>query len=73
MQRLVALGGIGWPEIVLILLIAVLIFGAKKLPEIGRGMGKGIKEFREGLKDSGDRDKNPEGKDPESPRSTDGP
>jgi sec-independent protein translocase protein TatA len=69
MQRLVAIG-VGWPEIVLILLIAVLIFGAKKLPEIGRGMGKGIREFREGLKD--DQEKTPDEKDPEPPRSGDG-
>ena len=68
MQRLVAIG-VGWPEIVLILLIAVLIFGAKKLPEIGRGMGKGIREFRDGLKDDG---KTPDEKDPEPPRSGDG-
>jgi|GraSoiStandDraft_41_1057321.scaffolds.fasta_scaffold6369833_1 sec-independent protein translocase protein TatA len=71
MQRLVALGGIGWPEIVLIVVIAVLIFGARKLPEIGRGMGKGIREFREGLKD-GDGEKAPDEKDPEPPRTGDG-
>ena len=68
------MGDIGWPEILVILFIALLIFGAKKLPDIGRGMGKGIREFREGLKDGGDREKNPDEKNPEPPpRAGDGP
>jgi sec-independent protein translocase protein TatA len=37
---------IGPPEIIIILLLALLLFGAKRLPEIGRGLGKGIREFR---------------------------
>ncbi|MCA1832680.1 MAG: twin-arginine translocase TatA/TatE family subunit [Actinobacteria bacterium] len=36
----------GPPEIIIILLLALLLFGAKRLPEIGRGLGKGIREFR---------------------------
>jgi len=36
-------------DLLVILLIAGLIFGAKKLPEIGKGLGKGIKEFKNGL------------------------
>jgi sec-independent protein translocase protein TatA len=40
---------IGWQEILLILLIALLLFGAKKIPDLARGLGKGIKEFRKGL------------------------
>ncbi|MCK4940594.1 twin-arginine translocase TatA/TatE family subunit [candidate division WOR-3 bacterium] len=40
---------VGWQEILLILLIALLLFGAKRIPELARGMGKGIKEFRKGL------------------------
>ena len=43
-------GPIGLPEILLILLVVVLIFGAKRLPEIGSGLGKGIRGFRESLK-----------------------
>jgi len=39
-------GSIGLQEILLILLIALLLFGAKRLPEIGRGLGKGIREFK---------------------------
>lgn len=40
---------IGWQEILLILLIALLLFGAKRIPELARGLGKGIKEFKKGL------------------------
>lgn len=41
-------------EIVLILLIAMVLFGAKRLPEIGKSLGKGIKEFKTGVKGLGD-------------------
>lgn len=44
-------GPIGWPEIIGILIIALLLFGAKRLPEIGRSMGKAIKEFKKSFKD----------------------
>jgi len=47
------LGPIGIPELVIILFIIVLIFGATRLPEIGRGIGKGIKNFKEATKDGG--------------------
>lgn len=40
---------IGWQEILLILLIALLLFGAKRIPDLARGLGKGIREFRKGL------------------------
>ncbi|MCK4673635.1 MAG: twin-arginine translocase TatA/TatE family subunit [Candidatus Stahlbacteria bacterium] len=40
---------IGWQEILLILLIALLLFGAKKIPDLAKGLGKGIREFRKGL------------------------
>jgi len=43
-------GTIGWPEIILLLLVALLLFGAKKLPEVGRSLGKGIREFKKALK-----------------------
>jgi sec-independent protein translocase protein TatA len=42
---------IGMPEILLILLIVLLVFGAKRLPEMGAAMGKGIREFKRSLKD----------------------
>jgi len=41
---------IGLPEILLILLIVVLLFGARKLPDLARGMGEALKEFRKAQK-----------------------
>lgn len=43
--------GLGTPELIVIFGIAFLVFGGKKLPEIGAGLGKGIRSFRTGLKD----------------------
>jgi len=40
------LGGLGWQELVIVLIIVVIIFGAGRLPEIGGAVGKSIKEFR---------------------------
>ena len=40
---------IGWPEILLIALIVLLLFGAKKIPELMRGLGKGVKSFKDGV------------------------
>lgn len=44
--------GLGMPELLVILLIALLIFGAAKLPQIGRALGKTIGEFKKGMKES---------------------
>jgi sec-independent protein translocase protein TatA len=38
---------LGWPELLVILFIIVMIFGASRLPELGKGIGKGIKNFKE--------------------------
>ncbi|HYE32690.1 MAG TPA: twin-arginine translocase TatA/TatE family subunit [Methylomirabilota bacterium] len=43
--------GLGWPEIIGILVIVLVLFGAKKLPELARGLGQGIKEFKKATKD----------------------
>ncbi len=43
--------GLGTQELLVILLIAFFVFGGKKLPEIGAGLGKGLKAFKQGLKD----------------------
>ena len=40
---------IGWGEILIIALIVLLLFGAKKIPELMRGMGKGVKSFKDGM------------------------
>ena len=53
MSFLVALfGPIGLPEMLIILVIIMLIFGASRLPEIGRGIGQGIKNFKSSVSDS---------------------
>ncbi|HYX82129.1 MAG TPA: twin-arginine translocase TatA/TatE family subunit [Gemmatimonadales bacterium] len=44
-------GNLGFTEIAILLLILVLFFGAKRIPEIGASIGKGIKEFKRGLKE----------------------
>lgn len=41
--------GLGLPELLVILVIVVVIFGASRLPQLGRGLGEGISNFREGL------------------------
>jgi sec-independent protein translocase protein TatA len=41
------MGSLGIPELLIVLAIVVLIFGANRLPELGRGIGKGIKNFKE--------------------------
>ena len=47
---LFGIGSLGMGEMLLILLVVLLIFGAKKLPEIGSGLGKGIRGFKDSLK-----------------------
>ena len=42
-------GSFGLPELLVILVIVVVIFGASKLPQLGRGLGEGISNFRDGL------------------------
>ena len=44
-------GNLGAGEIILIVLVILLLFGAKKIPELARGLGKGMSEFKKGLKD----------------------
>jgi len=45
------MGNLGGTEIVLILLIVVIFFGAKKIPELAKGLGQGIKEFKKATSD----------------------
>jgi len=46
--------GIGMPELIIILIIILIIFGAGKLPQIGSGLGKGIKNFKKATSESHD-------------------
>ncbi len=50
------LGPLGLPEMLIILAIVILIFGANRLPELGRGIGAGIKNFKSGIKDEDKKD-----------------
>ncbi len=56
--------GLGWPELVIVLVIVLVIFGAGRVPEIGRALGKGIREFRGSVTDVKDE---VEGKTAEAP------
>ena len=55
---------IGWAEILLIALIVLLLFGAKKIPELMKGLGKGVKSFKDGMNGV---DEPNEKKEPEKP------
>jgi TatA/E family protein of Tat protein translocase len=48
--------GLGTQELVIILIIALFIFGAKKLPEVGKGLGKSIREFKSSLSGEGENE-----------------
>lgn len=50
-------GSLGLPELIIILFIIILIFGANRLPEIGRGIGRGIRNFKEATREG--REENP--------------
>lgn len=51
MNFFLLLGGLGTPEIILILLVVLLLFGAKKIPDLMRGFGQGIREFKDASKE----------------------
>ena len=48
---------IGWPQIVLIVVIVLILYGGKKLPELMKGLGKGMKEFKDATKELNDDNK----------------
>jgi sec-independent protein translocase protein TatA len=50
---------IGFPELLVILVIALIVLGPKKLPEAGRAMGKGMREFKDSLSGVHDDDEKP--------------
>lgn len=49
--KIFLLGMIGTPEIVLLVIAALLLFGGKKIPELMRGLGAGVKSFKDGMKE----------------------
>lgn len=56
------MGGIGPWQVVLIVAVVLLLFGGRKIPELMRGLGKGVKEFKDATKDGGDEDKKDNGR-----------
>ena len=52
--------GLGVPELLIILVIAVVLFGASRLPLIGKGLGEGIKNFKTGMRDQPEIDVTPD-------------
>ena len=55
------MGSIGLPELLVILVIVIIIFGASKLPQLGRGLGEGIRNFKDSM-NLNDQDENEKGK-----------
>jgi sec-independent protein translocase protein TatA len=45
----IPMGPIGWQEMILILVVLLLLFGAKRLPEMGRSLGRGMREFKDAV------------------------
>ena len=58
MNNFLLFGTVGAPEIIIIALIVLLLFGGKKIPELMRGIGKGVKSFKDGMKGVEDDIKN---------------
>jgi sec-independent protein translocase protein TatA len=52
-----ALGGLGFPEIAVICVVAILLFGGKKVGDLGKGLGEGIRNFKTALKGDEETDK----------------
>lgn len=54
MNSLLFIGGLGTSELLIIVLVVLLLFGGKKIPELMHGMGKGVRSFKEGMNEVGD-------------------
>ena len=57
MNNILFIGGIGFQEVLLIALVVLLFFRGKKIPELMKGLGKGVRSFKEGLNDKDDTSK----------------
>ena len=62
LNSLLFLGGLGGSEILIIALIVLLLFGGTKIPELMRGLGKGVKSFKDGMKEVDDEGNSEKGK-----------
>ena len=61
MNTLLFIGGIGFQEVLLIALVVLLFFGGKKIPELMKGLGKGVKSFKDGLNENSEEKKEEKG------------
>jgi sec-independent protein translocase protein TatA len=65
-MEVVAVPSIGWPELLIVLFVLLLLFGAKKLPDMARSIGKSTNEFKRGLREGSASDESPT-TEPETP------
>lgn len=63
MKNLLLFGSFGWGEILIIAFVILLLFGGRKIPELMKGIGKGVKSFKDGMKGVEDEIKDDEVKD----------
>jgi sec-independent protein translocase protein TatA len=59
LEEVPAMGSLGVPELLVIFVILVLLFGASKIPQLGKGLGEAIKNFKKGLKDDDSSNSSP--------------
>ena len=64
------MGPLSWPEILIILVVLLLLLGAKRLPEMGRSLGKGMREFKDAVTGNEEQPKPPEQLSPTTPTPT---
>ncbi len=67
------MGNLGFSELMIILVVCLLVFGAKRLPEIGSSIGKGIREFKRSISDTTDEAISPPDQRAQVPRQLDAP
>jgi sec-independent protein translocase protein TatA len=48
--------GLGWPEILIIAVIIIILFGARRIPDVARGLGEGIRNFKAGMRSDDQRE-----------------
>lgn len=54
MNQFLLIGGLGTPEVLIIFIVVLLLFGGKKIPELMHGIGKGVRSFKDGMNDVSD-------------------